>query len=33
MASLIALTNFANGNIFLSINGASIGYGYDIPKK
>jgi hypothetical protein len=28
MASLIALTNFANGDIFLSINGASIGYGY-----
>jgi hypothetical protein len=28
MASLIALTNFANGDIFLNINGAEIGYGY-----
>lgn len=28
MASLIALTNFANGDIILNINGASIGYGY-----
>jgi hypothetical protein len=27
MASLIALTNFANGDIFLSIYGATIGYG------
>ena len=28
MRALIALTNFANGDIFLKINGASIGYGY-----
>jgi hypothetical protein len=28
MRSLIALTNFANGDIFLNIYGASIGYGY-----
>ena len=33
MASLIALTNFANGDIFLNINGAEIGYGYGKSKK
>jgi hypothetical protein len=32
MESLIALTDFANGNILLGINGATIEYGYETPK-
>lgn len=32
MASLIASTNFANGNILLGINGATMEYGYTKPK-
>jgi hypothetical protein len=31
MSSLIALTDFAEGNILLGINGATIEYGYKIP--
>jgi hypothetical protein len=33
MESLIALTNFANGNILLGINGATIEYGYKVSVQ